>query len=166
MAGAIERARDDISNGRLWKARDRLSMLVKQQPANREALLLLGEVHHAMGDLPMAGRFWILTDRSGPDAEAAAAALEERWGGSPRELVRMLPRGPLDEYPAPARERIAALRARARVGPDGEAPETDEEPIPAPSSERLWLAAFALLGPGLWLLGVGTAIYLLVGLLA
>jgi len=56
--GAVERARRDIADGRPWKARERLRSYLAAQPTDPAALDLLGEVNHAMGDLPAAGAAW------------------------------------------------------------------------------------------------------------
>ena len=54
---ALERARDDLAAGRPWKARDRLTGVLANTPADQEALELLGEIAFAAGDLPAAGRY-------------------------------------------------------------------------------------------------------------
>lgn len=162
----LERASDDISAGRLWKARDRLTTFVKAEPANQEGLELLGEVHLRMGDHPSAGRFWLLTERSGPEVELALQAFEERWGSNLGEKLKMVPaREPFDAYPPSVRARIDAFAQQAREAgiewPPGE--RTDIEPDGLVARDWIVLAAFALLGPGLWLLGIAVAIYLLIG---
>jgi hypothetical protein len=166
MPAVVERARDDIRNDRLWKARDRLASALKADPANQELLELLGEVHFRMGDLPNAGRHWILTGHTGPDVDAALAAFEERWGRDPAEKLRMVPlRTSPDDFAGLARERLAALEAEAATaGPQGpgRAAGADERDAPTRWSHWLGVAAAVALGPGLWVLGVVTAIVLLV----
>ncbi len=79
MRGAIDRARLDIEDGRLWKARDRLSGgLVHRQ--DDEFVDLLATVHHRMGDLPAAGALWFVIGRDDGTARAAIAAWQERCG--------------------------------------------------------------------------------------
>jgi hypothetical protein len=68
----LERAREDIADGRLWKARDRLTGALRASPSHQELLDLLGEVHYRMGDLPEAGRYWLLTERTGPEVDAVS----------------------------------------------------------------------------------------------
>ena len=46
------RIREDIDNGRLWKARDRLQGHLATAPADQVVLDLLGSVWFVMGDLP------------------------------------------------------------------------------------------------------------------
>jgi hypothetical protein len=173
---AADRARVDISEGRLWKARDRLATAVRVWPADQEVLELLGEVHFRMGDLPAAGRFWLPTARTGPEVDAALAAFEERWGSSPGEMLKLVPLcGEIDDYPETARERLRRLgergeeagvawrRGERRVAEWGVAVDEQEAGI----GVRDWLGVvlFFVLGPGLWLLGMAAAIYLLVALL-
>lgn len=102
----FERAQQDIREGRLWKARDRLTGLLATFPANQKGLNLLGEVYFRMGDLPEAGRYWYLTDRQGPEVDAALEALAEKHGSS-TSLARAIPiRAPLDLYPPLVRQRL------------------------------------------------------------
>ena len=54
----------------LWVARDLLAAHVREE-RDVEALRLLGEVHHGMGDLPAAGAAWFGAGVKGPEVEAA-----------------------------------------------------------------------------------------------
>lgn len=102
----FNKAKQDVREGRLWKARDRLAGLLATFPADQKILNLLGEVHFQMADLPQAGRYWYLTDRQGPEVDAALQALAERYG-SGRNLARAIPiRAPIDLYPSVVRERL------------------------------------------------------------
>ena len=76
---ALERAMVDIEEGRLWMARDRLGSYLKRDPLQVEVRDLYGEVLYRMGDLPMAGRAWYLTDRSDEAALESVARFEERF---------------------------------------------------------------------------------------
>jgi hypothetical protein len=79
-------------------------------PANQAVLVLLGEVLFEMGDLPEAGRYWYLTERAGPEVEAATEALLERFGRSPHELGRSLPLvAPVAAYPDVVQARLGRL---------------------------------------------------------
>jgi hypothetical protein len=91
---AIERAREGIASDRFWKARDRLQGALRADPANQEVLGLLGEVLFAMGDLPAAGRYWYLTERSGEDVNSAHAALIEKAGANSDRLLVEIPARP------------------------------------------------------------------------
>lgn len=108
----VLRARQDVRNGNLWKARDRLHGVLKAAPAGAETLELLGTVYYEMGDLPNAGRFWFLTDKAGPEAEKAREALYERYPFP--ELLRHIPaRAPAERYPAQVQARIEELKEQA-----------------------------------------------------
>jgi len=162
---ALARARDDVAAGRLWKARDRLSGAVRREPTSQDALELLGEVHHAMGDLPQAGRYWILTERTGPDVDEALAAFEERWGRDVGEKLKMVPyREPAEDYPPPARERIAALAEQAQAAGITWPPSDGDDRSSEVDGASGWLSCliFAVVGPGIWVLGLAAAIYLIV----
>lgn len=110
----LERARWDIEQGCLWKARDRLAGLLSGHEAaphipEQEVLELLGEVFYAMGDLPQAGRYWFLTERSGEDVDKALAALFARYGRK-AVLLQALPfRRHVSEYPAVVQQRVDSL---------------------------------------------------------
>ena len=118
----LNRAKEDIAQGRLWKARDRLTGLLSMYPAEQPVLHLLGEVHFMMGDLPAAGRYWVLTDRQGDDVDAALEALHERFGEGV-SLAQAIPiRAPLALYPPIVQERLGEdlfllLHPRARDDP-------------------------------------------------
>ncbi|MDQ4144141.1 MAG: hypothetical protein M3198_10440 [Actinomycetota bacterium] len=101
------RARVDVDEGRLWKARDRLTGLLSRDPADQEVLQLLGEVHFAMRDLPAAGRYWFLTERTGPEVEEALGALKARFP-TPQSLGTALPvYASLEAFPKTVRQRVA-----------------------------------------------------------
>jgi hypothetical protein len=107
--GAVARARDDLAAGRVWKARDRLAGYLADSH-DEEALDLLGEVLHSMGDLPAAGAAWFATNRHGEDVDRAIEAWRERHAGQLDQMWRSLPRS-VRERPGSAR--VEALRRRA-----------------------------------------------------
>lgn len=76
---ALERALVDIEQGRLWMARDRLASYLTSDPLQPAVRDLYGEVLFRMGDLPMAGRAWYLTDRGDEAARASIAAFESKF---------------------------------------------------------------------------------------
>lgn len=165
----VERARNDIEAGRLWKARDRLIVAVKERPADQAILGTLGEVYFAMGDQPAAGRYWFLTERRGSEMAEAMAAFEERWGSNLGEKLKLLSfaAGP-EEYPLAARERLHSLEEEARrsgVRLRGENAVDVLQPSEESTSPGEWMgmALVLILGPGLWLLGIAAAVYLLAG---
>lgn len=128
----MQRARNDIAVGRLWKARDPLQGALVSQPADQTVLTLLGDVCFHMGDLPAAGRYWFLTERSGDDVREALDAMHEKYGRDPGVLREAVPvKAPLDAYPAAVQDRVAALEGRVeRRGrrPRGNLLTADEPP--------------------------------------
>jgi hypothetical protein len=155
--------------GRLWKARDRLSAAVRDSPTDQEILELLGEVYFRMGDGPAAWRYWVLTSRQGPDAEAAELAFHERFGraGLSDQLSQIPARESIESYPHAARERLRALRERARgegiawprAGAEGQVEEYGEDDDLDGGCLGASLLGLLLIGP--WLLGLIAAVYLL-----
>ncbi len=106
----IDRARADLAAGRAWKARDRLQGARASRPHDQEILGLLGDVAWAMDDHPAAGAAWWLTQRSGPDVDAAYLALYERAGNDPAQLLRMIkPAPPATRYPEAVVQRVQWL---------------------------------------------------------
>lgn len=165
-AAVIERARADLDAGRPWKARDRLVAAQKHDPWNQDVLDLLGEVYYAMGDHPSAARYWLLTDREGPEVRAVTAAFEERWGHNLGERLKMIPvRDPIADYPPQVAARLEALAAEAeRAGITW--PRERRDNSDAEDESRLWdwliVPLIVILGPGLWLLGLALAVYLVI----
>jgi hypothetical protein len=168
----VERAREDVELGRLWKARDRLTGAVGHRPHDAEVLDLLGEVYYRMDDLPAAGRAWLLAGRTGPEVDRALAAFVERAPRAIDRLTQLGARAPLDGYPHLARERISSLREDA--GHDGH----EWSPRPAvgdrrtgdegdDSEGRRWYGGLVagvvlVLTVGVWLLGMAAAVWLVV----
>jgi hypothetical protein len=111
--GALERAKEDLARGEPWRARHRLASLVARTPYRAEALSLLAEVCHQMGDVPEAGRYWLLSDAEGEHVERAVRVFARLHGGNARQLVSQLPRrtrlASLEAYPPSAQRRIQAL---------------------------------------------------------
>jgi hypothetical protein len=152
-ARAIERARRDIARGELWRARDRLGSYVAQHPSDQVALDLLGDVLWRMGDAPMAGRCWYLTERDDDRARQARAAFERRFPIPERR--RALRAGePFERYPTAARERLDAL-------PRSEAAD-EEHAAGSAFGTSLFVLVVLVLTVGVWLLGAATAVVLLV----
>ena len=105
----LDRAGADLAGGRRWKARERLEGALANDPTNQAVLDLLGEICFAMGDLPAAGGYWFLTERSGTDVDAALGAMNERFP-TPSALFTALPvKAALDAYPASVRARLERL---------------------------------------------------------
>jgi hypothetical protein len=115
MENALDRARRDIEEGRLWKARDRLIGRLRALPTDRPTLDMLGDVYWRMGDLPKAGAVWALTDRSDPEARAAFDATRERHGNEPEQVLGALHiRASFDDYGPEVALRLRALDKDSR----------------------------------------------------
>jgi hypothetical protein len=113
QTGALVRAKEDMARGEPWRARSRLTSLVVSTPYRAEALALLGEVCHQMGDVPEAGRFWLLSDAEGEHVERAVRVFAELHKGKARQLIAQLPRltrlDSVEAYPPSAQRRLQAL---------------------------------------------------------
>ena len=111
--GAVERAKEDLARGEPWLARRRLASLVASTPYQPEVLALLGQVCHQMGDVPEAGRYWLLSELEGEHVERAVRVFTELHGGVARQVAAQLPRrtrlSSMGGYPPIARRRIEAL---------------------------------------------------------
>lgn len=120
---AVARAREALDAGVAWRARDLLAAHVETE-RDPEALALLGEVLHGMGDLPRAGAAWFAAGTTGEAADAAVAAWREQTGD---DFAAMWTSLPASAREAPRSARVEALRAKAlAVAPEvvrpGDAP--------------------------------------------
>ncbi|KRE42593.1 hypothetical protein [Knoellia sp. Soil729] len=117
-SSVVASAHDAIDAHQLWVARDLLAAHVREE-RDVEALRLLGEVHHGMGDLPAAGAAWFGAGVKGPEVEAAVDAWRSSHGDDFGAMWRSLPRSVRQE---PRSKKVEALRskaleARASTGP-------------------------------------------------
>ena len=78
-------------------------------------LLLLGEVHAAMNDLPAAGAAWFLTALDTEDARTARAAFRARYPKAVSRADALPVHRPLAEYPDAALARVRALRGELKA---------------------------------------------------
>ncbi len=160
----LRRVELDVADGRPWKARDRLGGALANEPHDAALLDRLGDVSFAMGDLPAAGRAWLLAGRDDDRARAALAAFEER-APAPGERLRILgARAPLDRYPPLAQARIEALREQAGEAGRGWRPRpaarrapagSDPEPGRGGSFDAVVVVGLLLVTVGIWLVGAG-----------
>ena len=172
----LTRVNQEILNGRLWKARDRLFGLFSSYPTSQEIIELIGDVFYKMGDLPAAGRFWYLTERDDDLFREAVQAFEERCGANPGIMLNELPiHSHYNDYGPIALERIKGLiekcqeRLPRAVKMFVSTDELQDEKEPSRLSiwrERIlvYFAAFILGGP--WLIGLFTLIIWLISLIA
>ena len=109
QASVVAEATSAIDKQQLWVARDLLAAHVREE-RDVEALRLLGEVHHGMGDLPAAGAAWFGAGVKGPEVEAAVAAWRAAHGDDFGAMWRSLPRSVRAE---PRSKKVEALRGKA-----------------------------------------------------
>ena len=105
----VEQARAARDAGAAWRARDLLAAHVEAE-RDPEALVLLAEVLHDIGDLPRAGAIWFAAGAKGPEVDAAVAAWREQAHDDFGVMWRSLPASVRAE---PRPRRLEALRQRA-----------------------------------------------------
>lgn len=120
----MDRARDALDDGAAWRARDILLAHVEEEN-DTEALRLLGEVLHDMGDLPRAGAAWFAAGVKGPKVDRAVAAWRQQANDDFTVMWASLPASVREE---PRARRVEALREKALAAEPAAA-----EPGAAPS---------------------------------
>ena len=123
----MDRARDALDGGAAWRARDILVAHVEEEN-DTEALRLLGEVLHDMGDLPRAGAVWFAAGVKGPRVDRAVAAWRQQANDDFAVMWASLPASVREE---PRARRVEALREKALAAEPaatqaGTAPAVDE----------------------------------------
>ncbi len=153
----VEEARAALEAGAPWRARDLLAAHVESE-RDPEALALLAQVHHDMGDLPRAGAIWFAAGAKGPAVDAAVAAWREQAHDDFGVMWHALPAS-VRAQPRP--RRIEALRERARaVEADDEvrddaASTDDDEAEEDGGFEGAWLVA--------WVLAIAFVVFAVIG---
>ncbi|HEV2891543.1 MAG TPA: DUF6584 family protein [Frankiaceae bacterium] len=152
----LARVRADLDAGRTELARQRLRGLVGTYPTRLDLRATLAALYRAEGDPAQAGRYDYLADDPDP---VEVAAFERAYGDDPIALMRALG-WYADEADAPteaARERLAALRARAeeRAG----APLDWRDPrVPPPRQHWAWsVVVFVVFCAALFAVGLVVA---------
>jgi len=116
---ALERAEDDIRQGDLAMARQRLTSLLDARGYDPGLAARIGRIALDMHDPFEAGRFWLLSDAVGAEVEHCIDVFVRRAGGKPEAMVRYFSRGlrvsDVDLYVAVARERIARYGLHATL---------------------------------------------------
>lgn len=133
-SSAVTEATAAVERRELWVARDLLAAHVREE-RDVEALRLLGEVHHGMGDLPAAGAAWFGAGVKGPEVDAAVDAWRASHDDDFAAMWRSLPRSVRQE---PRSRKVEALRAKAleaRDASDAAASASTGAVVPAGSGE-------------------------------
>ncbi|WP_322754838.1 DUF6584 family protein [Frankia sp. Cas3] len=167
-ARVVAAARAEVAAGRLPFARDRLAGLLAQHPADPEALDLLGAVCRELGDEVAAGRWWFLSARDDPEADAARAAFlaaqAEPWKAANALRVR----APAEAFPAEVQVRLADLVSEVAAAGGSWVPGQRAPLTPSTATQTWsWTDSFVMGGillstVGVWLVGVITLVVLVV----
>jgi hypothetical protein len=80
----------DIRNGDLGKARDRLLGLSTAYPDDLNIRHRLGEIYWNLRFPAMAGRYWYLEERTSPQIQEACAAFEHAFGNDPLQMYQAI----------------------------------------------------------------------------
>ncbi|HEV2810198.1 MAG TPA: DUF6584 family protein, partial [Acidimicrobiales bacterium] len=164
---ALDRVRSDLAGGRLWKARDRVTGTLVARPTDPVVLELGGQVFFQMGDLPRAGAYWFLTDKDGPEVEAAVVALKARHGKGALGLIHALPvRDAIEAFPPRVQQGLRQLQREAerdhKYNWDPQPSRKNETVSQQERSNRvvdaILLIAVATATVGVWTVGVFTII--------
>lgn len=159
----LEKARAAREAGADWRARDLLAARVEAE-RDAEALALLAEVLHDMGDLPRAGAMWFAAGAQGPEVDVAVAAWREQAGDDFGAMWRSLPASARAE---PRPRRIEALRERALGAAAGAGVAEGTQPVEGPQAseasegsedegfDAAWLVA--------WILAAAFVVFAVIG---
>lgn len=105
----VRAAKAALATGQAWKARDLLEDHLEQE-RDPQAMKLLGEVLHRMGDLPGAGAAWFATSAKGPLIDEAIAAWRADHDDDFMAMWASIPAAARRE---PLTPKLSALRAKA-----------------------------------------------------
>ncbi len=168
---ALDRARNDLAAGRLWKARDRVTGAVAARPSDQAVLELAGQVFFEMGDLPRAGAYWFLTEKEGPEMDLALDALRERHGAGALGLIDALPvRAGIDAFPPQVQERLRQLQQEAKRShgynwdpqPRRKGESTGQLKPSNPVVDTVAVLAVVAATVGVWMIGLAAIVYVIV----
>jgi hypothetical protein len=134
----------------LGATRRRLASFVGTEGYKPDLLARIAGICRKLHDEAQAGSYYLLSDESGPEVEAAVETFVQSCGGSAQAIVRGLPRFPerdrIEAYSPVVRARIVRYGLEKELGRTGK-PRAVRKP-------GLALAAWALLALILLLLAV------------
>ena len=106
----MDKARETITTD-LPAARRRLAAFLPAEGYKPDLLARIGRMSMSLKEPAQAGRYWLLSDATGPDVEAAVEAFVQSCQSVPERVVAELPRFKRDweveAFAAPARKRVA-----------------------------------------------------------
>ncbi|MFC8597877.1 DUF6584 family protein [Isoptericola sp. NPDC057191] len=113
----LQRVDDDLAQGRILPAIQRLRSLVRTYPHRLDVRSLLADVYRSQGELVQAGRWSFVAEDADP---AELAAFERAFRSARGRLAAVAWPGDDDTLGPVAAARLAALRAAAQdAGDDG-----------------------------------------------
>lgn len=120
MPGALDRARLDLANRQLWKARLRLEGYIGSKGYHPEVIEMLGDVCWQMGDALAAGRFWFFTSADRPEKHTAIELFVRQHKGLAMPILSQLPKKlratHWQSFPDDVQKRLRALTTPRRLG--------------------------------------------------
>lgn len=132
MAPAVRDALSALELGHDRRARSLLQAHLGHT-RDLEAMKLLGDVLHGLGDLPGAGAVWFAIGAKGPAVDEAVSAWRTKHGDDFAKMWNSIPAG---IRTAPLPPRLAALKAKAdQVEATRRIPEPVAEPKAAPGAK-------------------------------
>jgi uncharacterized protein DUF6584 len=110
----LERAENEVAQGRLWRAKEILQSSIPNFGYNVELFEMLGVVLLKMGDLPEAGKFLFLSGIRMSEYDPAIEIFLRKYGNiQPHDFFRLLPRkarlAALSEYPDCVAQKLREL---------------------------------------------------------
>jgi len=109
----LRRAEREISNGRLWRAREILENTLGHSGYKAEIYEKLGTVLLEMKDLAQAGKYLFLSGVSKPEYQEAVGIFFEKYENKPRNLFHSFPRSAklrkISEYPESVADKLREL---------------------------------------------------------
>lgn len=107
---AVERAKEDLTRGDHWLARQRVASYLATKGYDPELLIFLGQICYDMHDAYEAGRYWLASTAEGEHVEQAIETFIRHKGGQPGGIAAALPSfvkwAPRESYPPVVQERL------------------------------------------------------------
>jgi tetratricopeptide (TPR) repeat protein len=109
----LRRAEREITNGRLWRAREILENSLGHSGYKAKIYEKLGTVLLEMKDLAQAGKYLFLSGVSKPEYEEAVGIFFQNYENKPHNLFRSFPRSAkltkISEYPKSVADKLREL---------------------------------------------------------